>query len=228
MKIMKEDILNIFKSPYFTLLDGQTNFPRKKDSGFIAFEGLDGSGKSVQARLFKTFLEEMGFEVILTKEPTADSEAGREVRRILNKEIRLEPREIQKLFVQDRKEHLEKLIIPAIQEGKIVLVDRYFFSTFAFGKADGLDLEWLIEMNQKFLAPDITFLLRVSPEVCINRINKRNENVALFEKKEILRAVWETYKILPNRFKNIHFVEGEGSIENVFEEIKKLIKNLNL
>lgn len=196
-------------------------FPGK----FIVFEGLDGSGQSTQSELLSGFLINKGYNVVLTKEPTLDSEAGKKIRKILDKEMRVTSKELQALMVQDRKEHLEKTIIPALKERKIVISDRYFFSTFAFGSSDGLDLEWLIEMNNQFLYPDITFLLKVNPEVCIERIKKRGEKVALFEKREKLAEVWKTYKILPERFENIYVIDGEKSIEKVFERVKGIINS---
>lgn len=196
---------------------------------FVVFEGLDGSGQSTQAGLLREFLMEKGFNVILTKEPTLDSEAGNRIRKILDKEIKVSPEELQELMVEDRKEHLEKVIIPALKEGKIVISDRYFFSTFAFGSADGLDLEKLIKMNNQFLYPDIIFLLKVSPLVCIERIKNRGDRVALFEKEEKLSEVWKTYKILPDRLENIFVIDGEKSIEEVFKKVKEIIiKQLNL
>src|SRR4030043_67748 len=114
---------------------------------FIVIEGLDGSGQSTQTGLLRDFLIKKGQEVILTKEPTRDSEAGKKIKEILDEKIRIEPQKLQDLFAQDRKEHLEKLIVPALKEGKTVISDRYFFSTFAYGAADGLDLEWLIKLN---------------------------------------------------------------------------------
>jgi len=93
---------------------------------FIVFEGLDGSGQSTQAGLLKDFLLEKGYEVILTKEPTIESEAGRKIRKVLDKKLNLSPKELQELFAQDRKEHLENIIIPALKQGKMVISDRYF------------------------------------------------------------------------------------------------------
>lgn len=196
---------------------------------FVVFEGLDGSGQSTQSELLRGFLINKGYDVILTKEPTPDSEAGKKIRKILDEEMKVTSKELQELMVQDRKEHLEKTIIPALKERKIVVSDRYFFSTFAFGSSDGLDLEWLIEINNQFLYPDITFLLKVNPEVCIERIKKRGDKVALFEKREKLASVWETYKILPDKFKNIYVIDGEKSIEEVFKKVKEIIiEQLNL
>lgn len=192
---------------------------------FIVFEGLDGSGQSTQAELLREFLRERGYGVVLTKEPTLESEAGKKIRKVLSKEIKVNPRELQELMVKDRKEHLEKIIIPALKEGKIVISDRYFFSTFAFGASVQLDLEWLIEINNQFLYPDTTFLLKVSPKVCIERIQKRGKLIDLFEKREKLFSVWETYKILPERFKNIYVIDGEEPIKNVFKKIKDIIIN---
>ena len=189
---------------------------------FIVFEGLDGSGQSTQASLLKDFLLEKGYEVVLTKEPSLESESGRKIRKVLSKEIKISSKELQKLFAEDRKAHLENTIIPALKQGKAVISDRYFFSTFAYGASDGLDLEWLIEINDQFLFPDLTFLLKVGPKVCIDRIIKRGEGIDLFEKEEKLASVWETYKILPNRFENVYIVDGERSIEEVFKEIKKI------
>lgn len=193
----------------------------KFDPGkFIVFEGLDGSGQSTQVALSAKFLrEEKGFEVVVTKEPTLDSEAGRRIREILGEKIKIEPAELQELFAQDRKEHLENLIIPALKAGKIVISDRYFFSSFAFGSLD-CDLEWLIKLNDDFILPDFTFLLKVSPEVCIERIEKRGEEIKLFEKREKLEKVWQGYEKLLDRF-NIKVIDGERSIEEVFEDIKK-------
>lgn len=196
----------------------------KKMRGFIVFEGLDGSGLSTQAKLLGDYLKDKGHEVVLTKEPTRDSEAGRRIRTILDEKIKAEPAEIQKLFVQDRKEHLENLIIPALQGGKVVISDRYFFSTIAFGGAN-LNLEWLINLNKNFLVPDITFFIMVRPEICIERIIKRGDGIKLFEKLEMLRRVYKNYQIVAKRFKNVYLIDGEPAKERVFEDIKKIINN---
>jgi len=190
---------------------------------FIVIEGLDGSGQSTQAELLRDFLIRKGFEVILTKEPTLNSEAGKKIRKILDKELKLNPEELQELFTRDRKEHLKSLIIPALKEGKIVISDRYFFSTFAYGVADGLDLDWLIKINNEFLLPDLTFFLKVRPEICIQRIKKRGEGIKLFEKKEKLEKVWQTYEILPKRFENVYMIEGEKNKEEVFSQIRNIV-----
>jgi dTMP kinase len=192
---------------------------------FIVFEGLDGSGQSTQAGLLRDFLLEKGYEVVLTKEPTIESEAGRKIRKVLDKKLNLNPKELQELFAQDRKEHLENTIIPALKQGKIVISDRYFFSSFAFGTVDNLDLEWLIEINNSFLFPDISFLLKVKPETCIERIEGRGLTKTLFEKKEKLEKTWETYKVLPGRFENVYLINGERSIDEIFKEIKEILSN---
>lgn len=192
----------------------------------IVLEGLDGSGLSTQANLLGDFLIKKDYQVVLTKEPTLDSEAGKKIRKILDKKEKISPQKFQELFTKDRKGHLEKLIIPALKEGKIVISDRYFFSSFAYGTADGLDLNRLIKLNDNFLLPDITFLLKVSPEVCLERIQKRNksEERTLFEEKEKLAKVWQVYKILPKKFKNIKVIDGEKSSKEVFNQVKNIIK----
>ena len=126
---------------------------------FIVFEGLDGSGQSTQSKLLKDFLIKEKKQIILTKEPTIDSSSGLKIKEILDEKIKISGNDLQRLFTQDRKEHLENLIIPSLISGKTVISDRYFFSCFAYGASDGLDLEGLIEMNNNFILPDITFVL---------------------------------------------------------------------
>jgi len=207
----------------------ENNYPGK----FIVFEGLDGSGQSTQASLLKDFLIKEKIDVVLTKEPTLTSSAGQKIKEILDEKSTISPEQLQLLFTEDRREHLEKVIIPALKMGQYVISDRYFFSTFAYGTAEGLDLEWLIKINNDFLLPDLTFLLKVRPEICLERIQKRGLGIKLFEKKEKLSRVWQVYEILPQRFQNIYLVDGEKSIEEVFKEIKEIvisqiIKKINL
>lgn len=203
------------------------NYPGK----FIVIEGLDGSGKSAQVELLVNFLESNpptggGKKVILTKEPTIDSEVGRKIKQILKGEIKINPLELQKLYVQDRKEHLENKIIPALKEGKFVVSSRYAFSTFAYGTCDGLDMDLLIKMNEHFLLPDLTIIIDVSPESCVKRIEGRGEPKELFEKKEKLAKVNEVYKKMSAMFENIIMVNGEKAILEVFEDIKNEIEKI--
>lgn len=197
----------------------RNNYPGK----FIVFEGLDGSGQSTQADLLRDFLIEKGLEVVLTKEPTLDSEAGKKIREILEKKAKTSPGDLQDLFVKDRGEHLENLIIPALKQGKFVISDRYIFSTLAYGTADGLDLNELIKLNDDFLLPDLTFILDVSAKICISRIEERGTGKTLFEKEAKLSKVSENYKLFPKMFDNVKIIDGEKSIEQVFEDIKKVI-----
>ncbi len=193
---------------------------------FIVIEGLDGSGKSAQVELLVNYLKEKGKEVVLTKEPTMDSEAGKKIKKALRKEIVVEPLELQKLYVQDRKEHLENKVIPALKEGKFVVSSRYAFSTFAYGGSAGLDVKELIDLNNHFLLPDVTIIVDVSPENCIKRIVGRGESKEYFEEKEKLTKVAEFYKKFPDMFENVFMVSGEKPIEEVFEEIKNVVNRL--
>jgi len=188
---------------------------------FVVLEGLDGSGQSTQASLLRDFFIKRGGQVVLTKEPTRDSEAGRKIKEILEKRIEINPLKLQKLYAEDRKEHLGNVIIPALKQGKIVISDRYFFSSFAYGAAHGADLDELIKLNDDFLYPNVVFLLKVSPEICFERIGKRGDPKTLFEKREQLAKVWKVFEKLPAMFGDVKVIDGEKSIEQVFEEIKK-------
>lgn len=198
----------------------QNPYPGK----FIVFEGLDGSGQTTQAVLLAEFLRSKGKEVVLTKEPTHDSKAGTQIRRILANELACEPEELQKLFALDRGEHVEQVIIPALAQGKVVISDRYFFSSFAYGMADGLDLEWLIQLNSEFLLPDVTFLLRASPAVCMQRIDMRGTPKTLFEKQEKLELVWGAYEKLAGRFANIFVINSERPIDVIAKDVIEVVE----
>ncbi len=187
---------------------------------FIVFEGLDGSGQSTQVQLLKDYLEkDKKVSVILTKEPTNEPPIGSLIRQILKKEIRVSPAALQLLFCADRSEHLEKIIKPALKKNKYVISDRYFYSTVAYGSLD-LNIAWLIEMNKPFLIPDIVFLLKVRPRICMERIDKNRDKREFFEESKKLEKIWQTYKVLSRRFSNIKIIDGEKSIKEVFEEVK--------
>jgi len=200
----------------------KNNYPGK----FIVIEGLDGSGKSSQVDLVIDLLKKNGKEVVVTKEPTMDSEAGRKVKQVLRKEIVVEPLELQKLYVQDRKEHLENKVIPALKEGRFVVSSRYAFSTFAYGYSDGLSVDLLVKMNEQFLLPDLTIIIDVSPASCVERIESRGESVEFFEKLEKLTKANEIYKKTSDMFKNVVIINGERPIQEVFEDVKKEVSKL--
>jgi len=192
---------------------------------FIVFEGLDGSGQSTQARLLKDYLElERNLSVVLTKEPTDKPPIGELIRKILKKEISVSPLSLQLLFCADRSEHLEKVIKPALEKNQWVISDRYFYSTIAYGSLN-LNLEWLIKLNEQFLIPDIVFLLKVRPEICLQRIDQNRGQRQFFEEEKKLEKVWRAYEILSRKFSNIiKVIDGEKSIEEAHQEIIKNFK----
>lgn len=191
---------------------------------FIVIEGLDGSGQTTQVNRLREFLEAKGFQVVTTKEPTPDSKAGKEIRQILDKKVKLDFKELQVLFAEDRREHLESLVEPALKEGKVVISDRYFFSSFAYGSASGVDLEWLIDLNSGFLLPDLTFMLKVAPRICLERIDNRKTERTLFEEEERLANVWKTFEKMPVRFENVFVINGELQPKEVTDEILTLVR----
>lgn len=191
-------------------------------SKFIVFEGLDGSGQSTQVKLLADAFLKQNKNVLITKEPTDKPPIGSLIRQVLKKEIKVEPATLQLLFCADRSEHLAKVILPGLKDGKWVISDRYFFSTIAYGSLD-LDFEWLIKLNEQFLKPDIVFLLKVRPEICLARIDKARPQRQFFEEKKKLDKVLKGYETLANRFDNIKIIDGEKPIKKVHQEITKLL-----
>ena len=198
---------------------------------FIAFEGLDGSGQTTQVNLLKDYLIKRGFEVISTKEPTWDNEAGKWVNSTLRQNKKMNSDELKLLqakFAEDRDWHQKNRIEPALKEGKIVITDRSQFSSFAFGAASGVDLNYLFSLNEKFIEPDVIILMKVSPKICLGRIHKRGEKETLFEKEKQLEKVWNIYEKLAKKFKNIVVVNGEKTIEEIHKNIKILLTKKGL
>ncbi len=191
---------------------------------FIVFEGLDGSGKTTQAKLLAAFLKLNKYKVLSTKEPTKKNKFGRKAYSILKHKMRVSPLELQKLFTKDREWHLKNVIEPALKKGKFVICDRYFFSTFAYGGID-LKMEKLIKLNDNFLMPDLTFYIDVSPGECMRRILKRQKKskTEFFEKEKKLKIVYNNYKLLKNNFP-IKFINGEREIREISRDIQRILK----
>ncbi|MEM4221819.1 MAG: dTMP kinase [archaeon] len=188
---------------------------------FIVFEGLDGSGQSTQAELLYEYLISRGKKVLLTKEPT-NTIFGGIAKSCLKKELNLSPMTLQLLFATDRSHHLEKEILPALETGKIVISDRYFFSSIAYGSLD-VEMDFLMKINSKFKVPDLIFFLDVPPKVCIKRISNSRNGFELFEEEKKLEKVRENYLKIWSKFKNVFKIDGTKEKEKVFEEIREII-----
>lgn len=186
---------------------------------FIAFEGLDGSGSSTQSRLLKEKLEKKGMPVTLTKEPTADEPIGALIRSALQKKWSCSPEALQLLFTADRAEHLKNIILPALRKDSAVITDRYFFSTLAYGALAVADWNWLKDLSRLFPVPDFTFLLKLDPAVCIQRIRGRGQAFELFEEQQKLEKIWRNYEKIANEYPNIHIIDASQTIAVVADAI---------
>jgi dTMP kinase len=194
---------------------------------FIAMEGLDGSGQSTQAEKLAQFLREEGIPVKEEKEPT-DNLVGGLIRGQLSGAWDSEPECLQLLFAADRSHHLETEILPALQEGYVVIVDRYMFSSLAYGAMD-LELDWLQEINKLFPVPDITFFIDVPPDTCLERMQRNRFSLELFEKRQLLKQVAAKYEEIIPQYDSIHRIDADKSIERVhyaiLSELKEFLEN---
>ncbi|WP_446007876.1 dTMP kinase [Candidatus Electrothrix sp.] len=155
----------------------------------IAFEGIDGTGKSTQVQLLAHFLEEQGFPVVTTYEPT-DSEYGRRIRELYKDRSSCTPEEELNLFIEDRRLHVHEFIKPELAAGKIILTDRYYYSTAAYQGAAGMDTGEIFARNSFAPRPSLVLLLTMDPEVSIARIREgRGEELNDFEQLDQLRKV---------------------------------------
>lgn len=188
---------------------------------FIVIEGIDGAGLSTQAKLLKEFLVSKGKRVLLTKEPT-DTAIGGFVKSILRGEFKVNSLTLQLLFTADRAHHLESEIEPALEKNIIVVCDRYFFSTFAFGGLD-VDVNFLKKINEKFRLPDITIIIDVPPEVAAERIKKSRLHTELFENLEKAAKVRENYLRLAEEYENVFIVDGNREVDVVAKEIHSIV-----
>ncbi len=199
---------------------------------FIVIEGIDGAGKSTQARLLAEWFEERGEEVVLTKEPT-DTAFGKLIRRLVltgGREGIIDGARISHeaealLFAADRAEHVEKLIKPSLKEGKIVISDRYFYSSLAYQWARGLDLEWLIDLNRFAVRPDLAILLDLPVKESMKRLRSRSIKSEFDKIAELQKAVRENYLKLAERFPEMRIVNALASVEDIHNDIVALVEH---
>ncbi|MEE3328009.1 MAG: dTMP kinase [Myxococcota bacterium] len=189
-------------------------------AGFlIAFEGIDGSGKSTQVERLAAALREAGHDVCVTREPT-DGEYGRKIRTLSTRGAPLSLEEELELYEQDRREHVDDLIAPALERGEIVITDRYFLSTAAYQGTRGLDSDSILRSHEGlFPLPDVVFFIDVPPEAALLRVEARGEEKnQAYEKLEFLEGVAALFRSFDRDY--ICTVSGEGSPSGVHEEVR--------
>lgn len=207
---------------------------------YIAFEGVDGSGKSTQVKKIAKYFEEQGKEVVVTAEPSRKGALGELIQKILQNEISVSGTAIQYLFSADRAEQQEKLIIPALKAGKVVVSDRAFWSSIPYGVLDrnensstSNDREQLLvafsilSIYHQFIAPDKTIYLDLPIETAFARIENIGQQNEIYEKKELLVKVKEVYDWLIEKFADEFVVfNGEKDEESLTREIADKINSL--
>lgn len=206
-----------------------------KKGKFIVFEGGEGSGKSTMIDMIYNWLKENGFNVIKTREPGGISIAEQIREVILNKEnIKMDGKTEALLYAAARRQHLVEKVIPALEEGKIVLCDRFLDSSLAYqGYARGLGMDEVYSINKFAIGdcmPNMSILFDVSPEVGLDRIKKNSDreiNRLDLEKIDFHNKVREGYSLIYDKdSKNRVKINAEGTIDEVFNEVKNIISNM--
>jgi len=202
---------------------------------FITFEGTEGSGKTSVIKEVTKHFEEKDISMCVTREPGGIriSEKIRDI--ILDKShIEMDPRTEALLFAASRRQHLVEKILPALEEGKLILCDRFVDSSLVYqGLARGLGMDEVYEINRFAIEnhlPDLTIFVDVRPEVGLERVfatKGREVNRLDLEKMEFHKTIYQGYLDLVQRFPNrIKKINGEQPLELVCKEAIDLIESL--
>lgn len=206
----------------------------------IVFEGIDGTGKSTQMSLLARYLREKGLAVIETREPT-NGQFGQQIRALYTNRKGVSPEQELELFLADRREHVHNVLIPALQEGKIILCDRYFLSTAAYqgvvdrpsvgapgasgtepAMAAGFSPAEIIARNSFAPAPDLALLFCAPPRLGIERITKgRGDTLNDFEQVATLQKVAAIFDSLDLPY--IKRINASGSIASIHQSVLQAI-----
>jgi len=189
---------------------------------FIVLEGPDGSGTTKHVELLSKRLEQEGHEVVRTHEPT-DGEFGKKVRSLIKEGNGLSPEEIQKLFCDDRSEHVERVIQPALDARKIVVCDRYIPSTMIYGEASGVNPISLKRWNEGFPKPSLLFFTLPPFEVCLQRVGRR-ESQDMFEQEQFLRTVYERYEQYAKLHPEVILVDTSNGKKETADEVWEAVQ----
>jgi len=189
----------------------------------VNLEGIDGCGKSTQSKLLREKLEGEGEKVIILKEPTKRPH-GQKLWDVLHGKKKASNEEILELFVLDRKQHVEEKIQPALDDGTMILMDRYYYSSMAYQVAGGIDVEDIREKHVFAPRPDVVLIFDLPVSVALERV-KGHSDADEFEKDEHLEKVREAYLDLEND-PLVRIVDATGTPEEIFEDVWRLVSEV--
>lgn len=211
--------------------DSNSMIQQNTKGRLIAFEGIDGSGKSTQIQFLAKRLKEQQIPHYTTMEPT-DSPIGSLIRQILKGRLQADPRVVASLFAADRLDHLLNNvdgILHMIADGMTVLMDRYLFSSYAYQSTDA-PMEWVIQANalsSRILSPAVNIFIDTDVDTAMERIIKNRFQTELFEEKTRLLQVRKRYQQAFEKVKDagrVIIVDGNQPPEAVAEEIWENVK----
>ena len=197
---------------------------------FITFEGADGCGKTTQIKLAAEYLKNKGYDVILTREPGAKG-LGEQLREILlNYDGIVSDRCESFLFLADRAQHIDTIVVPAVDAGKIVLCDRHIDSTVAYqGYGRGQDIEQINKLNMiatNNRKPDLTIVFDIDVETSMSRVGSEKDRMES-SGTEFFNKVRHGYlEIAKQEPQRVRVLDAAKSIEEIHESVIKLINSL--
>ncbi len=190
----------------------------------IVFEGIDGTGKSSQIARLASTLREQGRDVVETAEPT-HGRFGQQIRSLYTNRKGISREQELELFLADRREHVQNLVLPALTDGKIVLCDRYFLSTVAYQGGNGFSPAEIIARNDFAPTPDLALLFRIPIVMALQHITMgRGDSPNDFEQEAVLRKVAAIFDSLDLPY--IQRIDASGTMECIQQSVLNAVRSL--
>lgn len=206
---------------------------------YVALEGTEASGKTTQVSKLKDYFESKGKEVITTREPRKEGIIGDIVHKVLKGELKMDSVAFQYLFSTDRVLNHREIVMPALEQGKIVISDRSFWSAIVYGVLDKMEGEYkketmdqllvaqsILSFYHQFIVPDYTFFLKIPLNISIERLqNERKQAKEIYEDEEKIKKTIKGYEFVFKNFENeIITIDGSKGIEEITREMIRLIE----